>query len=137
MYTFAQPLGRALRTAAGSSAVVYQDNRRTYAELGARCSRLAGAMRKPGLAPHDPELAVDLIEREAVTHTLLVPTIPQRHVTSDELAAHCRKRIARFKVPRHIEVRTEPLPKSAAGKILKRDLRAPHWAGQQAQVSGG
>jgi hypothetical protein len=34
-------------------------------------------------------------------------------------------------------LRTEPLPKSAAGKILKRDLRAPHWAGQQAQISGG
>jgi long-chain acyl-CoA synthetase len=62
---------------------------------------------------------------------------PRRNVTSDELAAHCRARIAAFKVPRHIELRAEPLPKSAAGKILKRDLRAPHWAGQQAQVSGG
>ncbi len=36
-----------------------------------------------------------------------------------------------------IELRTEPLPRSAAGKILKRELREPHWAGQQAQVSGG
>jgi long-chain acyl-CoA synthetase len=53
------------------------------------------------------------------------------------LVAHCRQRIAGFKVPRRIELRAEPLPKSAAGKILKRDLREPHWAGQQAQVSGG
>jgi long-chain acyl-CoA synthetase len=60
-----------------------------------------------------------------------------REVTPDELAAHCRDRIARFKVPRRIELRAEPLPKSAAGKILKRDLREPHWAGQQAHVSGG
>jgi long-chain acyl-CoA synthetase len=58
-------------------------------------------------------------------------------VTPDELVAHCRERIAGFKVPRRIELRTEPLPKSAAGKILKRDLREPHWAGQQTQVSGG
>ena len=58
-------------------------------------------------------------------------------VTPDELTAHCRERIAGFKVPRCIELRTEPLPKSSAGKILKRDLRGPHWAGQQAQVSGG
>ena len=58
-------------------------------------------------------------------------------VTPDELVAHCRERIAGFKVPRCIELRTEPLPKSAAGKILKRDLREPHWAGQQTQVSGG
>ena len=58
-------------------------------------------------------------------------------VTPDELTAHCRTRIAAFKVPRGIELRTEPLPKSAAGKILKRELREPHWAGQQARVSGG
>jgi long-chain acyl-CoA synthetase len=61
----------------------------------------------------------------------------RQQVTPDELAAHCRQRIAGFKVPRHIEVRTEPLPKSAAGKILKRELREPHWAGRQAHVSGG
>ena len=53
MSTFAQPLSRALSTAAGSSAVVCQDSRRTYAELGSRCRRLAGAMRKLGLAPQD------------------------------------------------------------------------------------
>ena len=58
-------------------------------------------------------------------------------MTADELVAHCRQRIAGFKVPRRIELRAEPLPKSAAGKILKRELREPHWAGQQAQVSGG
>jgi long-chain acyl-CoA synthetase len=61
----------------------------------------------------------------------------RQQVTADVLVAHCRQRIAGFKVPRRIELRAEPLPKSAAGKILKRDLRAPHWAGQQAQVSGG
>lgn len=57
-------------------------------------------------------------------------------VTADELVDQCRPRIAGFKVPRHVEVRSEPLPKSAAGKILKRELREPHWAGQQAYVSG-
>ncbi len=61
----------------------------------------------------------------------------RKQVTPEELVAHCRRRIAAFKVPRCTEVRTEPLPKSAAGKILKRDLREPHWAGQHTQVSGG
>jgi long-chain acyl-CoA synthetase len=61
----------------------------------------------------------------------------RQQVTEDVLVAHCRQRIAGFKVPRRIELRAEPLPKSAAGKILKRDLREPHWAGQQSQVSGG
>ncbi len=58
-------------------------------------------------------------------------------VSSEELVAHCRQRIAGFKVPKCIELRTKPLPKSAAGKILKRELREPHWAGQHTHVSGG
>jgi long-chain acyl-CoA synthetase len=58
-------------------------------------------------------------------------------VTPDELIAHCHTRIAHFKVPRTIELRTDPLPKSAAGKILKRDLRDTHWSGRRTQVSGG
>ena len=57
-------------------------------------------------------------------------------VTAEELVAHCRQRIAGFKVPRSVELRTEPLPKSAAGKILKRELREPHWAGRHTYVSG-
>ena len=57
-------------------------------------------------------------------------------VTAEELVDHCRQQIAGFKVPRCIELRTEPLPKSAAGKILKRELREPHWAGQHTYVSG-
>jgi len=58
------------------------------------------------------------------------------NVTPDELINHCRNHIAGFKVPRQIELRTEPLPKSAAGKVLKRDLRESHWAGRYAKVAG-
>lgn len=56
-------------------------------------------------------------------------------VDADELAAHCRARIAGFKVPRAIELRSEPLPKSGAGKVLKGRLREPYWAGQERRVS--
>jgi long-chain acyl-CoA synthetase len=69
---------------------------------------------------------------------LVYAVVVARHpVTPEELVAHCRERIAGFKVPRCIELLTEPLPKSAAGKILKRELREPHWAGQHTYVSGG
>jgi long-chain acyl-CoA synthetase len=44
--------------------------------------------------------------------------------------------IAGFKVPRRIEVSAEPLPKSAAGKILKREIREPFWIGHDNRVSG-
>jgi len=63
--------------------------------------------------------------------------VSRTDVTSDELIAHCHTQIAGFKVPRTIELRTDPLPKSAAGKVLKRDLRDPHWVGQETRVSGG
>ena len=42
--------------------------------------------------------------------------------------------IAGYKVPRAIVVREQPLPKSAAGKILKRDLRAPYWDGHDRTI---
>ncbi len=69
--------------------------------------------------------------------TVYAVVFGQVPTTADELVAHCRGRIAGFKVPRCVELRTEPLPKSAAGKILKRDLREPHWAGRSTHVSGG
>jgi acyl-CoA synthetase (AMP-forming)/AMP-acid ligase II len=43
--------------------------------------------------------------------------------------------IAGYKVPRSIELRTEPLPRSAAGKPLKTDLRERFWAGHDRRVS--
>jgi long-chain acyl-CoA synthetase len=54
----------------------------------------------------------------------------------EELIAHCREAIAGYKVPKRIELRAEPLPKSGAGKVLKRELRAPHWEGRESAVSG-
>jgi acyl-CoA synthetase (AMP-forming)/AMP-acid ligase II len=39
-------------------------------------------------------------------------------------------------VPRRIAVSADPLPKSAAGKILKREIREPFWAGWRDGISG-
>jgi long-chain acyl-CoA synthetase len=57
-------------------------------------------------------------------------------VTEAELQAHCREAIAGYKVPKRIELRDEPLPKSGAGKVLKRELREPYWQGREARVGG-
>jgi acyl-CoA synthetase (AMP-forming)/AMP-acid ligase II len=56
-------------------------------------------------------------------HAIIV-TRPGKTLTHKEVAAHCREMLAGYKIPRSIELRTEPLPKSAAGKILKRELRS-------------
>jgi len=43
-------------------------------------------------------------------------------VTADEILDHCRKNLVGYKIPKHIEFRTE-LPKTNVGKILRRALR--------------
>jgi long-chain acyl-CoA synthetase len=62
--------------------------------------------------------------------------VPRAAVKSDELRAHCRSLIADYKVPKTIELRAQPLPKSAAGKLLKRELRASYWEGHKLAVGG-
>jgi long-chain acyl-CoA synthetase len=59
---------------------------------------------------------------------------PGVEVTESELIEHCRLSIAGFKVPRSVAIRSEPLPKSGAGKILKREIRAPYWEGHDRVV---
>ena len=69
---------------------------------------------------------------EAV-HAIVVPR-RGHDVEPAVLIAFCRERIAGYKVPKQIDLRDDPLPKSGPGKVLKRELRAPFWAGQTAQV---
>jgi long-chain acyl-CoA synthetase len=48
-------------------------------------------------------------------------------VLRDELRDHARDHLAGYKVPKLIEFR-EQLPRTATGKLLKRELRDPYWA---------
>ncbi|SFP18149.1 Acyl-CoA synthetase (AMP-forming)/AMP-acid ligase II [Actinomadura madurae] len=48
---------------------------------------------------------------------------PGREATADELIAHCRERLANFKVPREV-VFVDDLPKTASGKVRRVDLKA-------------
>lgn len=54
---------------------------------------------------------------------------------ADELIAHCRQSPAGYKIPRRIEFSPVELPKSGAGKILKRALRERFWAVRERAVS--
>src|SRR3954470_6355153 len=56
-------------------------------------------------------------------------------VTVDEIIAVCRECIGGYKVPRSVAIRSDPLPKSGAGKILKRSLRDPYWKGKERGVN--
>ena len=46
---------------------------------------------------------------------------------AQDVAAHCAGKLAAYKIPKSVETRAE-LPRSPAGKILKRVLRDPFWA---------
>ncbi|MCX4823752.1 acyl--CoA ligase [Streptomyces sp. NBC_01142] len=62
---------------------------------------------------------------------------PGATVTVDELRAHAGRTLAAFKVPVHVLLRDEPMPRNPTGKILKRELRGPVQAQvAQTQVSG-
>ncbi|MEV5573507.1 long-chain-fatty-acid--CoA ligase [Spirillospora sp. NPDC052269] len=50
-----------------------------------------------------------------------------------DLIDYCRARLAHFKCPSTVEFR-DVIPRNPTGKILKRELRAPYWEGQDRSV---
>jgi len=58
--------------------------------------------------------------------------------TLDEagLKEFLRERLGRFKLPRIIEFRDEPLPKTGTGKIRKMMLKEKFWCGKDKRVQG-
>ncbi|MDB5480495.1 MAG: long-chain-fatty-acid--CoA ligase [Caulobacteraceae bacterium] len=57
-----------------------------------------------------------------VVHAVVVPR-PGAALTQDMIVAHSQAHIARYKCPKSVEFRSEPLPLSAVNKVLKRKLR--------------
>jgi len=65
-------------------------------------------------------------------HAIIVPR-QDATITAQEVTAFCKERIAGYKTPKSIEFATE-LPKNAAGKIVKKELRAKYWADQTRKI---
>jgi fatty-acyl-CoA synthase len=63
-----------------------------------------------------------------------VVTKPDVPCTKEELVAYAAKRLAKFKIPKRWEFRTEPLPKGGTGKVLKRELREQFWQGKDRRI---
>jgi len=70
---------------------------------------------------------------EAV-HAVVVPRDTAK-LDEATIIEHCRTLIAGYKVPKSVTLRTEPLPMSGPGKVLKRELRAPFWEGKDRQIN--
>lgn len=59
---------------------------------------------------------------------------PGADLDPGDVIAYARERIAAFKAPKSVDVIPE-MPRNASGKILRRQLRAPYWEGQDRQVN--
>ena len=57
-----------------------------------------------------------------------------QEATAEEIIAFARTRIAGFKSPRSVDF-VPALPRNPSGKILKRELREPYWAGKDRRVN--
>jgi long-chain acyl-CoA synthetase len=57
------------------------------------------------------------------TVKVFVVVKPEETLTEEEVIAHCKEKLAAYKVPRIVEFRQE-LPKSMVGKVLRKELRA-------------
>lgn len=59
---------------------------------------------------------------------------PEHRATAQELIDFCRGKIAGYKIPKAVDFSREPLPKTGPGKIAKRILRDPYWAGREKNI---
>jgi acyl-CoA synthetase (AMP-forming)/AMP-acid ligase II len=64
----------------------------------------------------------------------IVVAKPGRAVSERTLIDHARSRIAGFKVPKSVDF-VAAIPRNAAGKILRRELRKPYWENRERNVN--
>jgi acyl-CoA synthetase (AMP-forming)/AMP-acid ligase II len=57
-------------------------------------------------------------------------------VTADDIKNLCSTVLGSYKKPAEVFFQTDPLPKSPVGKVQRKVLREPFWAGQDRRVAG-
>ena len=73
-------------------------------------------------------------EKWGETAKALVVLVDGADVTERQLIDHCKSRIAGYKCPTSVEIRTE-LARTATGKLQKYKLREPFWSGVARNVN--
>ena len=84
------------------------------------------------------EVAVFGIPDEKWGETPMAVCVVQEgsEVTAEQVRSVVDTRLGTHQKPGRVEVRTAPLPRSAVGKVLRRELRDPYWAGRDRRISG-
>src|ERR671917_2703950 len=65
--------------------------------------------------------------------TAVVVVAEGESVSAEDIIAHCRGKIAGYKIPKKVEFR-DAIPRTATGKIQKFKLREGFWSGSERQV---
>ena len=73
-------------------------------------------------------------EKWGETIKALIVLKPGTAATEQELIDFCRARMAHFKCPTSVEIRSE-LARTATGKLQKFKLREPYWQGRERRVN--
>ena len=86
------------------------------------------------LAEHDAVVEVAVIgvpddKWGEVVKAVVVLEASGGEVGEADLIAFARERLAAYKCPKTVDI-TEELPRNPTGKVLKKELRKPHWEGR-------
>ena len=75
-----------------------------------------------------------LYNSQLVTKFVNVVMKQGKAATATDIINFARERIAGFKPPKTVDF-MDALPRNPSGKILRRNLRDPYWAGKDRQVN--
>jgi len=86
--------------------------------------------------PSVAEVAVIGVPDETWGETVkaVVAPKPTHRVTAAEIIAFGKAHLAGYKCPTSVDF-VSALPRNASGKVLKKDLRAPYWAGRARRIN--
>ena len=83
------------------------------------------------LAEHDAvvEVAVFGVPDEKWGEVVKAVVVVEGEAGEADLIAFARERLAAYKCPKSVDI-TDELPRNPTGKIMKKELRQPHWEGR-------
>ena len=73
---------------------------------------------------HIVEAAVIGVDHDVLGQEVkaIVVVTSDAEITEDDVRDHCAETLSSYKVPTHVEIRREPLPRNPSGKVLKNVL---------------